>query len=609
MRLRFDPHQLHQRQAIDAVLDALGGTSASRPMVHTEAVGGVSVVRNVLPRPIEDIDTAVRAVQAEAGLPQSGLGWIEGEGEGSTRVPALSLDLETGTGKTYAFIRSALELSARFGLRKFIIVVPSVAIREGVLKTLQVTRDHFSALYPETPYRFFAYDRSRMSRLDRFARSGVTELMVITIDAFNKASNVLRQPADRFGGRVPLEWIRAVAPVLILDEPHHFDSPLRVQSLCDLSPVLALRWGAVHRDLDGLVHRLSPAEAHARGLVKTIEVVPSETGHDDAAMSARIHDTVAHHLQLQARLRVRGIKVLSLFFVDRVASYVDDDGLARTAFDRHFEALRHLDPAQAALSPQRVRAAYFAEQRHRPIDSKTGRSATDERAYELIMRDKERLLSLDEPVSFVFTHSALREGWDNPNVFQICTLARSTSKIKKRQEIGRGVRLCVDQHGDRVVDPELNVLRVFANESYEDYVAGLQSEYGSELDPTLRPPQPRRATEPRPKTRAPEVVVAPEALDHDRLVRRAAAAANGRLEGAAEEHPEVLGDLVATIELLLARRVPPCPLGPATILEVLQRIESVDRLVRAPQAVAHAVADALSEDVVAQSRGDTLSIA
>jgi restriction endonuclease len=602
MRLRFDPHQPHQRAAIDAIVDALGGPLPQSPQVQTTAVGGVAVVRNALPRPMEEVESATRGVQEHNGVPTTGLGFIEGE----SKVPALSLDLETGTGKTYAFIRGALELSARFGLRKFIIVVPSVAIREGVLKTLQVTRDHFAALYPETPYRFFAYDRGQLSRLDRFARSGTTELMVITIDAFNKASNVLRQPADRFGGRIPLEWIRAVRPVLILDEPHHFASPLRVQSLCDLDPCLALRWGAVHRSLDGLVYRLSPAQAHAQGLVKTIEVVPSQTSHDEAAMSARIRDTIAHHLQLQARLRVRGIKVLSLFFVDRVASYVAEDGIARTAFDRHFEELRYLDPTMEKLSPQAVRAAYFAEQRKTPIDSKTGRSATDERAYELIMRDKERLLSLDEPVSFLFSHSALREGWDNPNVFQICTLAKSTSSIKKRQEIGRGVRLCVDQHGERVLDPEVNVLRVFANESYEDYVAALQSELGDGLDPSERAPLPRSSSEPRAAVRRPDVPRVPETLDQPRLVERAAAVANRRLASVPSETVHAWGDLVATVELMLTQRTPPCPVTPTTILAVLERIEPNEALVRAPQAVAHAVADGISDEVVAQGRGDSL---
>jgi restriction endonuclease len=479
-----------------------------------------------------------------------------------------------------------------------------VAIREGVLKTLQITRDHFRGLYPDVQYRFFAWERARIDRLVPFVRSTSVDFMVLTIDAFNKASNVLRQEQDRFGGAAPLQVLAACRPVLVLDEPQHLDSPLSRASLACLQPLFALRFGATLGRADAnIVHRLTPAQAHARGLVKTIEVVPCDVpGPLPARFSAQIRATIAAHLQRQRALRSRGIKVLSLFFLDRVARYTDDDdALVRRLFDQHFEALAGDDPGFAGRPAASVRAAYFATARRRCVDSTTGRSAADGAAYELIMRDKERLLSLDEPVAFIFSHSALREGWDNPNVFQICTLAQSVSAVKKRQEIGRGIRLCVDAHGRRVLDRDVNVLQVFANASYEDYVAGLQREDEPALPPSDRAPLPRGAGQ----GRAPAAQVeAPATLSWPRTVDVAplSAAVTTALQSlpaapvcpAADE-----AQLLDLLELELHAHDPACPLSRATLVAILRDCTALPEALADPPAAAAIVASTLRSTLAA----------
>lgn len=467
VRLVFDSNQSHQREAIEAVLDAVTVEGAV-PGAHAVALGSRTVLANRRIACDAELDLRIRAHQRRMGLPEVGAVW--------TGFPQLCVEMETGTGKTYVFLRTALELARRVGWRKFVIVVPSVAIREGVLATLRATREHFVRLYPDLPLHFFSYARGQWGAVVRFAESRGVEIAVITIDAFNRDKNVFRQPQDRCAGWSPLAWWQATHPVLILDEAHHLETPLRVQALGDLQPCIALRYGATHRHATGLVHRLTAAQAHRRGLVKTIEVVGTESAEMTAEQrfSAQIDAMVEAHIARQRELAPRGIKVLSLVFLERVADYIED-GLVARLFDASFDRHKVGDPWFESRSAKSVRAAYFAVRRDRPIDSQ-GRSATDRDAYDLILRDRERLLDFEEPVSFVFSHSALREGWDNPNVFQICTLARAHSSMRKRQEIGRGIRLAVDQSGRRIFDRDVQVLRVFANESYEAYVAGLQRE-------------------------------------------------------------------------------------------------------------------------------------
>jgi restriction endonuclease len=595
MRLRFDPNQSHQIRAIAAVLDALEGQPSVTAFVRADGI-----VANALALDRARLLGAIKAIQGAAGLPvDDALAHLE---PGEDAAPNLSIEMETGTGKTYTYLRTAFELARHHGVRKFVVVVPGVAVREGVLKTLQLTREHFAALYPDVPHRFFAYDAGRVGLVDTFARSGRLELMVVTVDAFNKSKNVLRQPHDRFGGDTPLRRLASTRPIVILDEPHNFESDLRRAALADLEPLLVLRYGATHRRRYGLVHRLSPRQAQALGLVKRVEVLEVDTEglSEDAAMSARLAALIETHLRRQARLRSRGIKVLSLVFIDRVDAYVGCRAPIPRAFDAHFEALAHLDPGGERLRPEQVRAAYFAERRVRgakiPIDSR-GSSLADEQAYTLIMRDKERLLSLDEPVSFVFSHSALREGWDNPNIFQICTLSRARSTIRKRQEIGRGSRLCVDQTGRRVRDPTVDVLRIIAHESYDDYVGILTREL-EDAAPEERPRPPDRVGEHCEPVGSQAQSLTPVRPITPELVAEAARRVGARLQGSPPPEPSRAADLPPLVDLVvrdLERRGPWLPIRRATILAIVERLDPPTRLIAHPERVADAITQVVLE--------------
>ena len=486
--------------------------------------------------------------------------------------------METGTGKTYVYLRTLLELNRAYGLRKFIVVVPSVAIREGVLKTLRITRDHFARLYDHVPYRFYEYDSGNLARVRQFAASTDVEIMVMTLDAFNKDTNVFNRRMDRMMGAKPLDLVRAVRPILILDEPQNMESEISRRALASLDPLVKLRYSASHRELYNLVYRLTPVDAYNLRLVKQIEVASVVEDHDanrayvkclavetkKTTVSARLqvyvqeaagpvprtrtvragddlheitgldayegyvvktldagygeveftngkvlhvgqemgpdHEliaevqiahTIEEHMRKAARLHRHGIKVLSLFFIDEVANYVDAEGYIRRAFIEAFDRLKRSDAPWAApwrdVDAAAVQGSYFSAYKTESY------MEADADAYDLIMRDKERLLSLDEPTAFIFSHSALREGWDNPNIFQICTLNRTLSTIRKRQEIGRGMRLAVDQEGDRVFDDQVNRLTVVANESYREYCEQLQGEYRDAFGTAQTPPQPKNA--------------------------------------------------------------------------------------------------------------------
>ena len=502
-------------------------------------------------------------------------------GDRPIRFPNFSVEMETGTGKTYVYIRTALELNRRYGLRKFIVVVPSVAVREGVLKTLKITQDHLRALYDNVPYRYTVYDSKSITKVRQFAMSDCVEILVMTIDSFNKEDNVIRQSTDRLQGATPLFLVQAARPVLILDEPQNMESEGRIRALASLDPIFALRYSATHRNPYNLVYRLTPFEAYRQSLVKKIEVasvvkeddfnqvfvrvdeirtagrtvrakiaihqrmadgeikekaylfkpgasleekagrseyvsfaideinvtdqfvrfkngieirVGEAQGADRAVLfREQIRYTVEEHFRKQKRLTPLGIKVLSLVFIDRVDNFVGQShpdqagvdglypGIIREMFDEAFETLKARFPEFADKHAGDVRAHYFAQKSRRggmkeTIDSTTGQSAEDRAAYNLIMKDKEKLLSFDESTAFIFSHSALKEGWDNPNVAQICTLNQTKSELKKRQEVGRGMRLVVNQKGERVFEDRANVLTVVANESYEKFVASLQAE-------------------------------------------------------------------------------------------------------------------------------------
>ncbi len=592
MQFKFDANQEFQIHAIESVTNLFEGQSRIEVELKFAASAGFAAIANRLDLGDVALFKNLHAVQTQNGLPaDAALQWIEAEiktAEGSkpARFANFSIEMETGTGKTYVYIRTALELFRRYGLRKFIVVVPSVAVREGVQKTLEITEKHLRELYGNLPYRYYAYDSDNLSQVRQFALSDGVEIMVMTIDSFNKASNVIRQSTDRLQGETPIHLVQATRPILILDEPQNMESELRVKALAALDPLFALRYSATHRNPYNLVYRLTPFEAYRQGLVKRIEIAGVEEkgsenqvflrldeikvekrtfsarlavhklmkdgtvkeqvvtikpgdaleekanrpeyapfvveeinagegyvrfangielkkgearGADKQAIfDAQIRYTLGEHFRKQERLRDAGIKVLSLFFIDRVDNYARADGLIRQLFVKAFDEMKTQFSAWRDVEAAKIQAAYFAARRTKSgeviyEDSKTGESEKDEEAYDLIMRDKERLLSFDEPTCFIFSHSALREGWDSPNVFQICTLNQTASEMKKRQEIGRGVRLAVNQSGDRVRDDKVNILTVIANESYEDYVERYQSEIEDEFGREGLPPKPADA--------------------------------------------------------------------------------------------------------------------
>ena len=617
MRLQFDGNQLFQLRAIESVADLLQGQPRRIADFAAAEPGSMfAPVRNRLDLDEKQLIENMQAVQKLNGLtPELALQTIDdtiptGFGPLEIRFPNFSVEMETGTGKTYVYVRTALELNRRYGLRKFIVVVPSVAIREGVIKTLKITQDHMRALYDNVPYRYTVYDSKSIAKVRQFSQSDCVELLVMTIDSFNKEDNVIRQSTDRLQGSTPLFLVQSARPVLILDEPQNMESETRIRALASLHPLMALRYSATHRNPYNLVYRLTPFEAYRQSLVKKIEVasvvkeddynqvfvrvneirtagktvqakiaihqrmanagikekaylfkpgqslrdkadrpeyasfvideikvadqvvcfkngieigVGQTQGGDQAALfREQIRYAVEEHFRKQKRLRPVGIKVLSLFFIDRVENYlgvppsergigrVDGlyPGIIRELFDNAFQELKAKYPEFGDKNPAEVRASYFAQKNRRggiveSVNSTNGQSAEDRAAYNLIMKDKERLLSLDEPVSFIFSHSALREGWDNPNVCQICTLNQTVSEIKKRQEVGRGMRLVVNQEGQRVADEKVNVLTVVANESYELFVSTLQAEMEAAFGKEGTAPRPVNAREKRIARRKP----------------------------------------------------------------------------------------------------------
>lgn len=519
---------------------------------------------------------------------------MENTGYDSVRVPHFTVEMETGTGKSYVMLRSMYELRQKYGFTKFLIVVPSVAIYQGIIKSIDVTKSHFRQLYDNQEISLIPYDSSKLNEIKTFATNTELTVMVMTIDAFNKASNNIYKHTEKLPGEwKPYQYIQATRPILILDEAQNFESEKAKEALRTLKPLFALRYSATHRDTPNLVYRLTPIDAFRNNLVKQIEVVgvseldnlnekvlrlveviknpitavvkamvldkgelverdivlkqgdnlaeksrnPDYAGfvvaeirygkkeeeqfirfENDKVLSvldsvlskesifrAMIERTILEHMERQQELKNQGGKVLSLFFIDRVKNYTASDGVIRRLFDEAFEKLKYRYPDFKNKSAESVRKGYFAKKSQNDPDESAvdteGKNRSqremEKEAFELIMKSKERLLSFEEPVSFIFAHSALKEGWDNPNVCQICTLNQTSSTLKKRQEIGRGLRLLVDQEGKRLEDHHYNLLTVIANESYEAFVTRLQKEYVE--DGVQAPPKPKKPEQGRVK--------------------------------------------------------------------------------------------------------------
>lgn len=514
-----------------------------------------------------------------------------------------SIEMETGTGKTYTYIRTIMELNKRYGWLKFVIVVPSVAIREGVLKSLQIMSSHFQMEYGKQP-RYFVYDSSRLGDLDSFANSSDLQIMVINSQAFNKKEkDLIYSERENFRWRRPIDVLAAMNPIMIIDEPQSVEGKQTKERLKDFKPLFTLRYSATHKEKHDMVYRLDAMDAYNQKLVKKIavkaieqtgttgtqgylylqEIIPQKTGapkakiefevkthsgvkrklkvveepfdlyaesgnlsaykgmtlsHFDARENKlqvgvtqelyvgevigevdessirriQIRETIKSHIEKESKLYNRRIKVLSLFFIDEVAKYKQYDenndaynGEYAQIFEEEYrnqvnQFIQTQEPTpyrrylEANLEGNSVHAGYFSVDKVKKSDKtifvdyksaseKKNNLSNDTDAYDLIMKDKERLLSFEEPVRFLFSHSALKEGWDNPNVFQICTLKQSSAETRKRQEIGRGMRLAVDQNGIRQDFEllgndvhEINKLTVIANESYDQFARNLQEE-------------------------------------------------------------------------------------------------------------------------------------
>lgn len=515
----------------------------------------------------------------------------------------LTVEMETGVGKTYTYIKTMYELNKRYGWSKFIIVVPSVAIREGVYKSFQMTEDHFAEDYGKK-IRYFIYNSAQLTELDRFASDSSINAMIINSQAFNargKDARRIYMKLDDFRSRRPIDILAKTNPILIIDEPQSVEGAATKERLKEFTPLATLRYSATHRadSVYNMIYRLDALEAYNKKLVKKIAVkgisvsgstategyiyiqsinlskgnptatiefdIKGKTGirkvsrivtegynvfdnsgelaeykdgytilridgrdssveftngkkmyagdvigsvSEEQLRRIQIRETILSHIERERQLFTKGIKVLSLFFIDEVAKYrqYDDQGNATGGayaqiFEEEYKAIvgnmqLSLDDTEGyfkyieSISVGQTHAGYFSidKKSGRIIDSKLGdkkeRTSDDADAYDLIMKDKERLLDRREPVRFIFSHSALREGWDNPNVFQICTLKQSGSDVRKRQEVGRGLRLSVNQVGERMDENVLsheeihnvNVLTVIANESYDSFAKGLQSE-------------------------------------------------------------------------------------------------------------------------------------
>ena len=594
MEFRFDGAQQFQLDAIAAVTNLFEGQGHIGATLLPAA--GATVVPNAIDLDDDQLFENLKRVQSENSISaDTKLGIIEQvvdlfEGEKQVRFPNFSIEMETGTGKTYVYLRTILSLAGRYGLTKFIIVVPSVAVREGVLKTISQTQKHFAGLSGLPPFHHSVY-AAQPGQIRSFASSNSVEVMVMTIDAFSREKNVIRKGIE--GNAPVIHLLQAVRPVLILDEPQNMESEGRVAALAALNPLFALRYSATHRNPYSVVYRLSPYDAYRQNLVKQIEVgspldeskgslpyirlediqtgkktlvarvtvdvqarsgkverkaitlkhgaklwektnradyedfevseinfqtgfirftnnveiaTGGETGSQkEAILEAQIRFTVERHLQKQRRIRDMGfnVKVLSLFFVDKVESFRDESGLIRQLFIKAFNDAKMAYPEWRDRSAEEVQASYFASTTNKKgdvsiVDKEVPTNERDKaaqaREFDLIMRRKEQLLSFEEPVAFIFSHSALKEGWDNPNVFQVCTLREVGSETERRQQVGRGVRLPVDSvSGERVHDPRVNVLTVSASESYERFVSGLQSEIEKEYGKVGLPPKPGNA--------------------------------------------------------------------------------------------------------------------
>jgi len=593
MKLHFESNLDYQLAAIESVCDLFRGQeigptgfTVTREFGGSQAVLAGLVENNLgignrLTLLDQEILANLNDVQLRNELkPSESLGSLD-----------FTVEMETGTGKTYVYLRTIFNLNRRFRFTKFVIVVPSVAIKEGVFKTIQITADHFRSLFANTPLEFFLYDSGKLGQVRRFATSPQIQIMVVTVGAINKQDvNNLYKDSEKTGGEKPIDLIRATRPIVIVDEPQSVDGGLEGrgrEALGMMSPLCTLRYSATHAHQHHMVFRLGAGDAYERKLVKQVEVASAvvegdlntpyvrflsasnqrgvisakieldvQRGNAVARVERTVHDgddleeitgralyancrigeiqcrkgreltevktpggerwlqvgqaiagadqnalerqmirrTIQEHLDKELRLTPLGIKVLSLFFIDRVERYrtYDEYGRAHKGeyaeiFEEEYRrAARHPDyqklfkDVDVQSDATLVHDGYFSLDRNGvwsdTAENNQGHRDNAERAYNLIMKDKEKLLGFETRLKFIFSHSALREGWDSPNVFQICALREIGTERERRQTIGRGLRLCVNQQGERQRGFDINTLTVIASESYEQFADNLQKE-------------------------------------------------------------------------------------------------------------------------------------
>lgn len=605
MKLKFIEQQ-YQTDAVNSICDIFEG-SEIKDSIFTIDLSNTRELESIRDQEIEDITYSIGhsnkiSITDEQMLLNTRDIQMKNSIEMSKNINGknFTIEMETGTGKTYVYTKTILELNKKYGMTKFIIVVPSIAIKEGVYKSFQVTQEHFKEKYDNAIYSYFVYDSNQLTRIQEFATSTNVEIMIINIDAFRKSftapdketkANLIHRESDKLSGNKPIDLIASTNPIVIIDEPQSVDGTKKSkEAIASLNPLVTLRYSATHKEVYNLMYRLTPVDAYHEHLVKSIEVasitsnevstkpyvklisvsdkdgyscrleiyvkdkktgapskkiVTAKTTYDiwelsneldyykdngyiidnidcfkgqesvsfsngeylnvgsvigdidpNAIKRAQIRQTIELHLEKEKHFLKHGIKVLSLFFIDEVSKYrnydkEDEKGDYAHWFEEEYTKLIHLPKYKMLLekygdiiaeNPADVHDGYFSKDGKGRIKNSTGAGVNkdDETTYQLIMKDKERLLSFDESIRFIFSHSVLKEGWDNPNVFQVCTLIETKDTMTKRQKIGRGLRICVNQDGSRVMEGKYNVLSVIANESYKEFASTLQRELESD---------------------------------------------------------------------------------------------------------------------------------
>ena len=603
MKIQFESQLEYQNHAINSIVNIFEGQEICQSNFTVTGINDNLLtyqndlgIGNRLELLDDEIVSNVQNIQLKNGLPQT-------KGVKDIKTMDFSVEMETGTGKTYVYLKTIFEMNKKFGFTKFIIVVPSIAIKEGTNKTLEITNEHFRGLFDNVNYDYFVYDSSNLEQVRDFATSTDIRIMIINIDAFKKSftdptkdnkANLIHRTNDRLNGMKPIDFIASTNPIVIIDEPQSVDNtPKSKEAISTLNPLCKLRYSATHTQKHNLMYKLDSIDAYEQKLVKQIEVanvrttdnqnqayikllkvskkpitatveidvnekgitkrvsktikdgtilydltkrdvymdfnvndIYVEDGNEyiqfsngkflkigesigdvdeDSIKRLQIRKTIEEHLDKEMKLNPMGIKVLSLFFIDRVANYryYDEESNAIKGkyaiwFEEEYQKIIKYPKYHSLFEKhnhlntpiEKIHDGYFSQDKKGQFkdsnESTSGElksNADDEDTFNRIMKNKEKLLSFEDNLRFIFSHSALKEGWDNPNVFQICTLKEgSKSEIRRRQEIGRGLRICVNQDGERVYGSDVNTLTVMANETYEEFAIGLQKEIEKESD-------------------------------------------------------------------------------------------------------------------------------